>query len=217
MSLRSLAVFAALMIIAVAASAQPFLNAAVPSAFQVKYVSNLAAGASYINIVNDGASATVGNIGQFASGNICVQVYGFDQGEELQDCCTCTITPNGIASFTVGGTTAGLFNGPGSTANGQVPTSAVVKLVSTSVARCDAAVAVTTAQLADGMHAWGTALHKAPGGTFATTETEFSRGDLSAAEYTHLTNFCAFIESNQSGFGVCPGCAQGALGANTQL
>jgi hypothetical protein len=37
--------------------------------------------------------------------------------------------------------------------------------------------------------------------------------ELSATELAKLTGFCAFIQANGSGFGICKSCRFGALGA----
>jgi hypothetical protein len=176
-----------------------FVTFSSPS-MQVAYVSNLKAGDSFVNITNDGASDPAG-----ATGTLCVNVYGFDQNEELLSCCTCTVTPNGLASLSVNNS---LF---GTTLTGKKPTSAVVELIATTNtgAACNAAN-VTAGQLAPGMRVWGTTLHALPGSGYGVTENPFSQGTLSADELAHLTSFCGFIQGDGSGQGVCSGCTPGA-------
>jgi hypothetical protein len=219
MSLRSLFVFAALMVFAVAASAQiiapvgPTGPFGLPGdAFQVRYAANLLVGESFVDMVNDGAAN---------GAPICVSVYGFDNNEELLDCCTCSITANGLASIPVH---AGVL---ANTLTGKVPASAVIKLVVTNDAPANCTVAgaaangVTTATrgFSPGLRAWGTTLHATVSGGYSSTETPFAfAGDeLSAAEYTHLTSFCNFINLDGTTQGICPGCGTTALGANTKL
>ncbi|MGI8988946.1 MAG: hypothetical protein ACR2I2_05075 [Bryobacteraceae bacterium] len=69
----------------------------VDSPFQVRYVSNLVAGDSVINISNTGASSTSAFPTQ--NGNLCVNVYTFSPDEQLISCCSCPVTPNGLASL----------------------------------------------------------------------------------------------------------------------
>jgi hypothetical protein len=166
-------------------------------AFQVRYASNLNIGDSVINVTNNGAS----------SGNICVNVYTFDPAEELVSCCTCTVTPNGLQSISVRGS---LTSNPLTPA---IPTSVVIKLLASAGGGCNAS-SITT--LAPGMRAWGTTIHALPTTpvSYGVTETEFSKSDLSAAEFAHLTQFCGFIQANGSGFGICSGCSTGGLGAS---
>jgi hypothetical protein len=206
MNLRFKLAFAALALSTAAYS--QILNPATPDAFQVRYAANLNIGDSFINITNNGASG----------GNICVQVYAFDKGEELLDCCTCTVTPNGLAAISV-------HNLVSNTLTGQTLSQAVIKLVATNLtgAACDASTVATpfvpepAGEVVSGMRAWGTTLHAAPTSpvSYSTTETEFSQGFLSVEEYTHITSFCQFIEGDGSGQGVCSGCQSTALGATS--
>ena len=206
MHLRAKLAFATIAFSAVAFS--QIVNVATPDAFQVRYASNLNIGDSVINVTNNGASGTPGAIGTI-SGNLCVNVYTFDPAEELVSCCTCNVTPNGLQSISVRGS---LTSNPLTPA---IPTSVVVKLVATSGGGCNAG---TVGTLAPGMRAWGTTLHALPTTpvSYGVTETEFSKSDLSAAEYLHLTQFCGFIQANGSGFGICSGCSTGGLGASKQ-
>jgi hypothetical protein len=67
----------------------------------------------------------------------------------------------------------------------------------------------------DGMAAWGTTLHATPTVnpvTYATTETRFTPATLSTGELASVTNRCAFIIGNMSGYGICAGCKAGAMG-----
>jgi len=68
------------------------------------------------------------------------------------------------------------------------------------------------------MRAWGSTLHALPGApaTFGLTEGEFLTSVLSTPELTHLTQFCGFINSNGSGFGICKSCRAGGLGGAKQ-
>src|SRR5581483_12215874 len=77
-----------LLAVSIAGFAQEFPDTGVdPSdtGFQVRYAANLGLGESYINIVNTGANGAplLGPGLGAATGNICVNVYAFDPGEEL--------------------------------------------------------------------------------------------------------------------------------------
>jgi len=198
----------------------------IPGAFQVRYVSHLDIGDSIINISNDGLySSTYGgtsgiNVGD---GNLCVGVYVFDPNEELQSCCSCLVTPNGLASLSAQALNAGSLTGENAT-------SLVVKLLSwsTTAGASSTAPPGTPAPPTSstcnpgspgpagptaGMHAWGTTVHALPSGgrsTYTVTETPFSIANLSPAEYAHITQFCQFNQINGSGTsGQCRGCASG--------
>jgi len=194
---------------------------------QVRYVANLNVSDSYINITNDGSSSTL-NPGDPASattssGNLCVGVYTFDANEELQSCCACLVTPNGLASLSAQAINA-------TSLTGENATSLVVKLLAWSTTAGASSTAppgtpapapptssscnpATPGNLAGGMHAWGTTLHPLPSGgrsTYTVTETPFSLANLSVAEFAHITQSCEFNQINGSAqSGQCKGCASG--------
>ena len=169
--------------------------------FQVRYASNLNIGDSVINLTNTGATVSGG-----VSQSLCANVYVFDPAEELAACCTCDITPNALQSISVRGS---LTSNPLTPA---IPTSVVIKLVA-STGSCNAS---SVTAVAHGLQAWGTTIHALPTTpvSYGVTETPFAYSDLSAAELTHLTTFCGFIQANGSGFGICSGCSTGGLGAS---
>jgi len=208
-------VFAAIATAMVAAAQNPITA---DSPFQVRYASNLTAGDSVINLTNTGANGAslFGPGFGGAIGNICVNVYALDPGEELVSCCSCLITPDGLASLSV---VNDLIN---NTNNGTRPTSVVIKLVSTiaggeggtGTSCANSAANISTATLATGLAAWGTTIHAAPGGgVTAVTETAFTPATLSAGEAASLQNRCRGILGNSSGAGVCNSCRAGGLGA----
>ena len=155
------------------------------SPFQVRYASNLTAGDSVINITNSGANGAQLNgpgLGP-ASGNICVNVYAFSPDEQEVSCCSCLVTPpNGLVSLSV------VNDLTSNTLTGVRPSSVVVKLISTLAGGTGSGTsctnsAATEGTLATGLLAWGTTIHAAVGGGFATTETAFRPATLSAAEW----------------------------------
>lgn len=200
-----------------AAFAQP--NATLDTPFQVRYAANLTIGESYINITNTGANGAplLGPGFGGASGNICVNVYAFDPGEELISCCSCLVTPDQTVNL---GVNRDLTV---KTLTGVVPTSVTVKLLATlagtggSGSSCTNSAATITAAgtvIVSGMAAWGTTLHATPtAGTYATTETAFTPSTLSVAETASIGGRCASILGNGSGFGVCNSCRAGGLGS----
>jgi hypothetical protein len=189
----------------------------VAPAFKVRYASNLNIGESYINIANpgtDGAPLLGPGYGS-AAGNICVNVYAFDPGEEMVSCCSCLVTPDQTVNL---GVNRDLTT---KTLTGVIPTSVTVKLVATlagpggiGTSCTNSAATVTTAPPACGLTAWGTTLHATPtSGSYNTTETPFTPATLSAGEIASLAGRCSSILGNGSGFGVCSSCRAGALGA----
>ena len=191
----------ALTLAAVAFSTVAFAQSDV---FQIKYAANLNIGDSYINFTNSGATVVNG-----VSANLCINLYTFDPAEELIACCTCSVTPNGLVSLSV---LKSLISNPLTPA---IPTAVVIKAIATDDTVCNASAATA---FAHGLLAWGTTLHQnsstaAP--SYSVTETAFSQATLSAAEFTHITSTCGFIQGDGSGFGICKGCAPGGLGSAT--
>ncbi len=165
--------------------------------FQVKYIGNLGAGDSVVNITNTGATGA----------NICVNVYTFSPDEQEISCCSCLVTPNGLVSLSA---KQDLIN---NTLTPAVPGSIVVKLLATPGPTCNAGTAFTLADQAQGLAAWGTTLHIPPFAVAnSVTETAFTPSTLSATELGRITSLCSFIQSNGSGFGICRSCRSGALG-----
>ena len=185
--------------------------------FQGKIFPNLSAGDSIINIGNTGASSVLPPGGGLAiDGNLCVNVYVFSPDEQEVACCTCLVTPNGVVTTSA----RQLIS---KTLTPAVPTTVTVKLVaSIGTAGATSCNAATPGTIMPGLIAFGTNLHAAPvggfnsAGTYAVTETPFIPATLSAAELARITTLCGFIQSNGTGFGVCPGCSAGAAGGTRQ-
>ena len=188
-------------------------------AFQVTYAANLTFGESYLDISNNGANGAplLGPGFGDPVGNICVNAYAFSPDEQMISCCSCLVTPNGLANI---GVARDLTS---KTLTGVIPTSVVVKLVTTLAGErgtgrscANSAASVSPEILAGGLAGWRTTLHEAPipPGGYSVTETPFSQGILSAAELASLRGRCASILGNGSGFGICRSCQAGALGAD---
>src|SRR5262249_14601572 len=137
-----------------------FDGGAPPNAFQIHCISNLNIGDSVINITNTGASSTTAFPTQ--NGNVCANIYAFSPDEQMISCCQCLVTPNALVSLSARRDLINYTLTPG------VPTSIVVKIV-TTVTGGD------TAALADGGAAWATNIHAlpttlgTPAGTFGQT------------------------------------------------
>jgi hypothetical protein len=85
--------------------------------FTTYYSSANTAGApdATVRIINDG----------YQSENLFANIYVFDDSEELTECCTCTVTPDGILSESVN------LNLTANPLTGHKPTRGVIKVVST--------------------------------------------------------------------------------------
>jgi hypothetical protein len=229
MHLRILAVLATLVFSMVAVAqpgAIPTPVAAPLDAFQVRYASNLNIGDSVVNLTNTGTLTLP--TGLTTTGNICANVYTFDQNEELISCCSCLVTPNGLNSLSARNDLISNTLTPG------VPNSIVIKLLASTPlglsaagtgGTCNPSSPVATpagpgifGSLVPGLRAWGTTIHALPTTpvTYGVTEGSFLPSTLSPGELTKLTLFCGFIQANGSGFGICKACKTGGLGATAK-
>jgi hypothetical protein len=199
----------AALVLAGAAFAQNPITADFP--FQVRYAANLNQGESFINITNTGAA----NRAVTANGNICVNVYVFSPDEQMQACCSCLTTPNGLYSYGVNrDLTSNVFHAP------FTGTSVVIKLLATAPATggTDASCTrsaglVQTATPVAGLLAWGSTLQPASGGSPVPVETAFTPATLSTAgggtannELASLNTRCAAIQAGAGGAGICAAC-----------
>ena len=178
----------------------------VGNVFQISYASNLNAGDSVINITNAGTLS-----GLDPNGRICANFYAFDPAEEMIDCCSCLVTPNGLDSLSAQTDLIANPLTPGT------PSSIVIKLLGTTLAGasgCDAS-APSALNLEPGLYAWGTTLHAtaANPAVYTIAENPFQQSTLSATELQKLTSYCRFIETAGSGYGICASCRVGGLGA----
>jgi hypothetical protein len=160
--------------------------------FAVSYFSNAntrSAPDAALRLVNDGTLSDAS-----PAGDLCASVYVFDSREELSECCSCRITPNGILSLSVN---TNLTNNP---LTGRLLTRGVVKVVSSKLTggSCDArAVAPQT-----GIRGWIT--HVQRGITAYTfTEEELLDSTYGSAESADLAEDCTVLIELGSGAGVC--------------
>ena len=188
--------------------------------FLISYAANLTSGDGVINLTNTGANGAALNGPGFggAAGNICMNVYAFSPDEQLVSCCSCLVTPNGLASLSVN---QDLIS---NTLTGVRPNSIVVKVVPTGAGATFTGTACTNSAAVAGQNAanpliatgalgFGTTVHAQNTG-FATTENPLRQATLSAQELASITNRCTNIIGNGSTFGICRSCRVGGLSAS---
>jgi len=146
------------------------------------------------------------------AGYLCANLYVFDTRQEMQECCSCPISPNGFLALSLRNN---LLANP---LTGVAPRSGVIKLVSslpisvtpngvsptTATAVCDAGEIGSAGEtvVAD-LRAWGTQFQVPATGTYAFTQSKFTEAPLSAAEAAFLPLACQMVRYLGSGQGVC--------------
>jgi hypothetical protein len=148
-----------------------------------------------VTIVNPGIQSTSSSLP-----TLCANIYVFDQGQELKECCSCPITANGTITLSVNND---LTSNPGNGLpfpNGQGNISIVPGTVP-STGFCDASNPVPAPDLTVWATHIGPSTATAPAG--AVVEAPASDLSLNGSNLTTFTNLCGFVEANQSGAGLC--------------
>src|SRR6202011_6397465 len=103
-----------------------------------------------LRLVNDGFVSDAS-----PAGDLCASIYVFDSQEEMNECCSCKITPNGILSLSVN------KNLTSNTLTGVLPARGVIKDVSSTpvAGKCDA----TAQTQQQGIRGWITHPQKGTG------------------------------------------------------
>jgi hypothetical protein len=130
-----------------------------------------------VRIINDGDTG----------GNLWANFYVFDDSEELSECCSCVITPDGLLSESVNNE---LLANP---LTGRFLSRGVIKVVATG----------PTGALAAGLEGTATHAQHTFGAVYSLTETPLADANLSTGEWTGLKNLCSFAVELGSGTGVC--------------
>lgn len=164
--------------------------------YDVTYFSNShTAGApdGVLRLVNDG------NVSDASpAGDLCASIYVFDTTEELQECCSCRITPNGILSLSVNN------NLTRNTLTGRILTRGVIKVVSSSPSAGTCNAAVSTPHV--GIRGWQTHIQRTGftgAAAFAITEEELTDSTFGAAEQADLAEDCGVLVELGTGQGIC--------------
>jgi hypothetical protein len=175
--------------------------------YQVSYYSN-----AHTTGAPDG-KVRITNPGTNNGSDLCADVYVFDNTEQLLECCGCRLTPDGLRTFSIN---ADLTS---NTANGQVLTTGVVKVISATLnpnpshpswGQCDPTGGYSftsghgnIAPTPD-LRAWATHIQsRGPSGSYPATAEEFQDSTLAAWELAYLQKACFGIRQLGSGRGVC--------------
>ena len=185
-------------------------RAQTPDVFQVNYF----AGADgtrpdqTVHITNPGTDRS--NPTSTTSGDLCANIYVFRSDQQLTECCSCLVTPDGLRTLSVD---FDLTHNPltaGAVGEG------VIKIVSSEASggACALDNGRTAYTPVPALRAWGTHNQDVSGGLSgasvvnAVTETHFLDATLSPAELSNIQAACNFIFNQGSGAGKCS-CGRG--------
>ena len=110
--------------------------------------------------------------------NLYASIYMFDDSEELTECCSCLITPDGLLSESVNN------NLTANPITGIKPTRGVIKVISDAENPPPGNPTI-------GLHAWATHVQKLPSG-YAVSESLFADSNLAPSEQELLYELCEF-------------------------
>ena len=156
-----------------------------------------------VRLINPGTNGTP--LGP-DEGTICADVYVFDAGQEMIECCSCAITANGLAEFSLLNdlTQSPLTGFP-------APDAGVIKVVSDAGCNEQAPEPYPT------LLGWSTHIQQPTQGSFVVTEDAFKHAPLTGilftadptdptvSELAFLGQACSFVQYLGSGKGRC-GC-----------
>jgi len=183
-----------------------------------------------LNIVNPGSTGgySASQMIDGVNGDLCANIYVFKADQELAECCSCYLSPNGLRTLTLDGDLAS--NPIQNTAVVPKPHAGIVKIVSSdtySDGTCvktssNAAGTTTTIPVAatsfspeGSLRSWITHVRPTTATLFTLTEVEFRHADLGREQYGSETrddggselykiqHQCANIVLNGSGYGLC--------------
>ena len=132
-----------------------------------------------------------------SGGALCAAIFVFDVDEEMSECCSCYVSPDGLRALSVN---ADLTSNP---LTGSSLTGGVIKIVSTTVGAgktCPNPVNAASLVPTPAVRAWATHIQNS---NYTITETASQDATLSSAEAGDLASECRSIHSVGSGAGVC--------------
>jgi hypothetical protein len=130
-----------------------------------------------VRIVHDG------DLGPFV--NLWASIYVFDDSEELVDCCSCVVTPDGLLSESVNKDLTYFA------LTGRKPQRGVIKVIS-GKNESDKYTNFAPIVTAPGLREWATHIQKSTSNGYAVTETLAADSNLVAGEQELLRELCYF-------------------------
>jgi len=172
-----------------------------------------------LRITNPGVVA--GSRGSFSfpgAGSLCAMIYVHSSDQQLNECCGCLVTPNGLQTIDV------KTQLTANTLTSRVPNNGVIQVISAAINSgasatsgagpfplgppystdnsvfCDPSASYTPTP---DLRAWVTHIQNKYGTTYPETETESLPAPLSASELGNEQGACNFLVTQGSGQGIC--------------
>ena len=146
-----------------------------------------------VRLTNPGTIESVSKSGAYSNTNICAAIYVLDPNQELSECCSCLLSPDGLRTLSVD---VDLTAKP---LTGVILSTGLIKVVSTptvdGVCPLPSSLSPTPA-----IRAWATHIQNS---NFAITETACQDAALSSAEVRRLEGECYAIQIDSGSGGVC--------------
>jgi len=168
-----------------------------PDTLKVDYFANAnTAGApdGTVRLTNPGTFQPVSKSGGYGNPNICAAVYVFDPYQEMSECCSCFLSPDGLRTLSVN------VDVTGNPLTGVVLKTGLIKVVSTPTNNSNYCPLPTSLYPSPAIRAWTTHIQNS---NFSITETASQDATLSAVEVSRLQNECYAIQLDGSGKGIC--------------
>jgi hypothetical protein len=132
-----------------------------------------------------------------SGGGLCAAIFVFDVNQEMSECCSCYVSPDGLRTLSVN---TDLTSNP---LTGTTLTGGVIKIVSTLAyanKTCPTPTNGTLLVPTPAVRAWATHIQNS---NFAVTETASQDATLSSTEQGSLETECRSIHGVGSGSGIC--------------
>lgn len=171
--------------------------------YQVTYYNHPGSGGSTdstFHIVNPGTAVTaLDNNGLPTNGQLCADIYVFNNDEQEVACCGCELTADSEITLSLN---KNLLDNPVNP--GVLTHSGVIKVISGNLngSPCDPAAEHAPIVPTPELRAWGTRI-QTEGSTTPETEEGFAAAPLSASELSFAENLCSSIQAEGSGKGIC--------------
>jgi hypothetical protein len=129
-----------------------------------------------------------------AGGSLCAAIFVFDPSQEMSECCSCLLSPDGLRTLSVN------TDVTGNPLTGVSLTTGLIKIVSTPTKGGTCPTYPSSLSPVAGIRSWATHIQNS---SFTITETASQDATFSAAELKRLDGECYAIQLDGSKKGLC--------------